>query len=97
MCGLGRSFGIITGPKHIGKNNQSILSTFIISNEMLAEMRRVMATKTTVTLDGTRFNIFNLVKFIQKMKTQNEMYNDNVADLQKKDDVEIGGDERDSD
>ena len=43
-----------------------------------------MATKTTVTLDGTRFNIFKLVKLISKMQTSNEGYNKNVAPLKKR-------------
>lgn len=59
------------GQKQVGNNNQSILSTFIITNETLAEMRRVMATKCTVNLGGTHFNIFKLVKLINTMKTQN--------------------------
>lgn len=37
-------------------------------------MRRVMATKCTVNLGGTTFNIFKLVKLINTMKTKNQQY-----------------------
>ena len=64
------------GGKQVGGNNQSILSTFIISNETLVEMRRVMATKCTIHLGGSVFNTFKLVKLINHMKTQNQQYAD---------------------
>lgn len=69
-CGLG---AVLPGggQKQVGNNNQSILSTFVLTNETLAEMRRVMATKCTVNLGGTTFNIFRLVKLINTMKTKN--------------------------
>ena len=73
--------GFLCGPiggggKQVGGNNQSILSTFTITNETLVEMRRVMATKCTVHLGGSVFNIFKLVKLINSMKTQNQQYSD---------------------
>lgn len=55
--------------------NQSILSQIIISNRNLAEMRRVMATKCTVSLGGTTWNIFKLIKLINTMKTKSQQYN----------------------
>jgi len=66
--------GFLCGPiggggKQVGGNNQSILSTFVISNETLVEMRRVMATKCTIHMGGSVFNIFKLVKLINNMKT----------------------------
>lgn len=39
-------------------------------------MQRLMATKCTVNLSGTEFNIFNLVKLVSKMKTKNNQYAD---------------------
>lgn len=73
FCGVG---GIIggAGNKQVGSSNQSILSTFVLTNDTLAEMRRVMATKCTVNLGGTTFNIFKLVKLINTMKTKNQQY-----------------------
>ena len=52
--------------------NQSILSSFVITNEMIMEMRRVMAAKCTVNFQGTTFNIFNLVKLVNKMKSESQ-------------------------
>ena len=52
--------------------NQSILSQIVISNRSLAEMRRVMATKCTVNLGGTTFNIFKLIKLINEIKTKSQ-------------------------
>ena len=72
FCGVGSILS--PGQKQVGSNNQSILSTFTISNETLVEMRRVMATKCTVHLGGSVFNIFKLVKLINQMKTQNQQY-----------------------
>jgi hypothetical protein len=73
FCGVG---GVLRGAgnKQVGSSNQSILSTFVLTNETLAEMRRVMATKCTVNLGGTTFNIFKLVKLINSMKTKNQQY-----------------------
>lgn len=70
FCGVGSLLGG-GAKKQVGRNNQSILSTFVLTNETLAEMRRVMATKCTVNLGGTTFNIFKLVKLINTMKTKN--------------------------
>ena len=56
-----------------GQNNQSILSTFIISNETLMEMRRMMTTKCTVDFNGTKFNVFKFVKLINSMKYKSAM------------------------
>jgi len=47
-------------------------------------MRRVMATKCTVNLGGTHFNIFKLVKLINTMKTQNQQYADDDSQKSKK-------------
>ena len=73
-CGLGKFADIITdGGKSVGfKNdkNQSILSSFVITNETIMEMRRVMASKCTVNFQGTTFNIFSLVKLVNKMKSE---------------------------
>ena len=74
FCGLGSI--LAQGKQNLGNKNQSILSTFVISNETLAEMRRIMATKCTVNLGGTTFNLFKLVKLINTMKTQNQQYSD---------------------
>lgn len=41
---------------------------------MILEMRRIMATGSTVTLGGTRFNIFKLVKLVSGIKTKNAQY-----------------------
>jgi len=70
FCDVGKIAEIFLneGSKQVGSNNQSILSTFVISNEMLMEMRRVMASKCTVNLSGTVFNIFKLVRMINTMK-----------------------------
>lgn len=56
-----------------GSNNQSILCTFFISNEKLLEMRRLMTTKCTVDLNGTTFNVFQLVKMINHMKAKSQL------------------------
>ena len=71
FCDIGKITEIFLneGSKSIGSNNQSILSTFNISNETLMEMRRVMASKVTVNLGGTVFNIFKLVRMINGMKS----------------------------
>ena len=79
MAGLFACGPIGGGGKQVGGNNQSILSTFIIYNETLVEMRRVMATKCTIHLGGSAFNIFKLVKLINQMKTQNQQYADGGA------------------
>jgi len=39
---------------------------------MIMEMRRVMASKCTVNFQGTTFNIFNLVKLVNKMKSESQ-------------------------
>ena len=59
------------GGGQVGGSNQSILSTFFISNVTLLEMRRMMASKCTVNFQGTTFNIFRLVKTINMMKSKN--------------------------
>ena len=63
FCGIGAN-----------SNNQSILSTFLITNSDLHEMRRIMGTKATIFLKGTEFNVFNLVKLINSIKTKNSVY-----------------------
>jgi len=74
FCGIG------LGDNKAFKNNQSILSTFVITNQSLAEMRRVMATKCTANLSGTTFNVFKLVKLINTMKTKSQQYGTSPTD-----------------
>jgi hypothetical protein len=68
FCGLEKFLS--SGTSKVGNNNQSILSSFVITDLMLSEMRRIMATKATVHLSGTQFNIYSLVKLINLMKTK---------------------------
>lgn len=73
-CGLSKFTDMLTDGKKnnfVGNNNQSILSSFVITTETIAEMRRIMASKCTVNLGGTTFNIFWLVKLINSMKSKN--------------------------
>ena len=72
------------GQKQVGQKNQSVLSTFKVSNEMLMEMRRLMATKCTVNISGTTFNIFKLVKSINLMKARNNQFADEPAPVTSK-------------
>ena len=41
-----------------------------------------MASKCTVNLSGTTFNIFWLVKLINEMKSKNQQYLDNAAPVE---------------
>ena len=42
----------------------------MIDNPMIIEMRRLMATKTSINLVGTEFNIFKLIQKINSIKTK---------------------------
>lgn len=84
-CGLSKFTDMLTDGKKntfVGNNNQSILSSFVITNATIAEMRRIMASKCTVNLSGTTFNIFWLVKLINEMKSKNQQYLDNAAPVE---------------
>lgn len=59
-----------------GGSNQSIVDEFKLPDSSILEMRRIMATDSSVTLGGTRFNIFKLVKLISGIKTKNAAYKD---------------------
>ena len=63
LCGIGGASG-----------NQSILATFVLMNGTILEMRRIMGTNSMVHLGGTDFNVFKLIKLINKIKAKNAIY-----------------------
>ena len=82
MCLIGDLKEFVSGQQVVGQKNQSVLATFQISNSMLMEMRRLMASKCTAEIEGTQFDIFKLTKLINHMKSRQIMFKEKPKPLQ---------------